>query len=349
MAKKSRAAARKVKDKWKAKNWYNLIAPTMFNKALIGETLADDPELLMGRVSEVTVQDLTGDFSKMHIKLAFKIQDVRGSDAHTQFVGHDLTSDYVRRLTRRKKTRTDTILDITTTDGTMLRVKPMAIADRRIQSSKQTAIRAIMDKVVHKAAKEKTIGEFMKAIISGELAKNIAVSCKPIQPQQRVEIRKSEVISFGEVPEEPEEEPEPEPEEEPAEELEEEAPIEEGAEEETPEVPVPKEEAPVEEPAEEVPTEEPPEEAPPEETPEEPPEEPVPEVEEETPEEPPEAAPEEETPEEPPEEPVPEVEETEEAEEEEVAPEPEEPKEPAEVPEEEIETKPEEDSEPEEE
>ncbi|MCK4444237.1 MAG: 30S ribosomal protein S3ae, partial [Thermoplasmata archaeon] len=42
MAKKSRVAARKVKDKWKAKGWYNLIAPTMFNKALIGETLADD-------------------------------------------------------------------------------------------------------------------------------------------------------------------------------------------------------------------------------------------------------------------------------------------------------------------
>jgi small subunit ribosomal protein S3Ae len=147
MAKKSRAAARKVKDKWKAKNWYNLIAPTMFNKALIGETLADDPELLMGRVSEVTVQDITGDFSKMHIKLAFKVQDIRGSDAHTQFVGHDLTSDYVRRLTRRKKTRTDTTLDITTKDGTKLKVKPMAIADRRIQSSKQTAIREIMRRV----------------------------------------------------------------------------------------------------------------------------------------------------------------------------------------------------------
>jgi small subunit ribosomal protein S3Ae len=271
MAKKSRAAARKVKDKWKAKNWYNLIAPTMFNKALIGETLADDPELLMGRISEVTVQDLTGDFSKMHIKLAFKIQDISGSDAHTRFVGHDLTSDYVRRLTRRKKTRTDTTLEITTKDGTMLRVKPMAIADRRIQSSKQTAIREIMRKVVLNAAKDKTIGEFIKAIISGELSKNIAVSCKPIQPMQRVEIRKSEVMAFGELlEEEPEPEPEPEPEEGPPEEPEE-APKEEGAEEEPVEAPVPEEEEPAEEPAEEIPAEEPPEE---------PPEEPVPEVEE---------------------------------------------------------------------
>jgi small subunit ribosomal protein S3Ae len=326
MAKKSRAAARKVKDRWKAKNWYNLIAPTMFNKALIGETLADDPELLMGRISEVTVQDITGDFSKMHIKLAFKIQDIRGSDAHTQFVGHDLTSDYVRRLTRRKKTRTDTTLEITTKDGTKLKVKPMAIADRRIQSSKQTAIREIMRKVVLNAAEDKTIGEFIKTIISGELSKNIAVSCKPIQPMQRVEIRKSEVIAFGEFPEE---EPEPEPEEAPPEEPEEEAPIEEGAEEEAPEVPVPEEEAPVDvpadEPAEEIPAEEPPEE-------------PVPE--EEVPvEEPPEEIP----AEEPPEEPVPEVEEAEKAEEVEAEPEPEEP---AEEPEKKSKAEPEESSEP---
>ncbi|UCD91590.1 MAG: 30S ribosomal protein S3ae, partial [Methanobacteriota archaeon] len=129
MAKKTRAAARKIKDKWKAKNWYNLIAPDMFNRALIGETLSTEPDGLVGRMSEVTVQDLTGDFSKMHIKLQFRIHDVRGGDAYTQFVGHDLTSDYVRRLTRRKKTRTDATLDVSTKDGTMIRVKPMAIAD----------------------------------------------------------------------------------------------------------------------------------------------------------------------------------------------------------------------------
>jgi len=59
--KKSRAAARKIKDKWKAKVWYNLLAPEMFNKQALGETPTDDPGKLVGRVTEVTVQDLTGD------------------------------------------------------------------------------------------------------------------------------------------------------------------------------------------------------------------------------------------------------------------------------------------------
>ncbi len=198
--KKSRAAARKIKDKWKAKVWYNLLAPEMFNKQLLGETPSDTPDKLMGRVTEVTVQDLTGDFSKMHIKLLFRVKNVQGQDALTQFVGHDMTSDYIRRLTRRKRTRTDLTVDVTTKDNWRIRVKPMAITDRRIQSSKQRVIRAIMTKVIADTAAKQSVGEFVKGIISGELAKAIALGCKPIHPVSRVEVRKSEVYAMGEIP-----------------------------------------------------------------------------------------------------------------------------------------------------
>jgi len=198
--KKSRAAARKIKDKWKAKVWYNLLAPEMFNKQLLGETPTDTPDKLIGRITEVTVQDLTGDFSKMHIKLAFRVSHVQGSDALTQFVGHDMTSDYIRRLTRRKRTRTDLTVDVTTKDNWRIRVKPMAITDRRIQSSKQRVIRGIMKKIVVDTAAKQSVGEFVKGIISGELAKSIALGCKPIHPVSRVEVRKSEVYTMGEIP-----------------------------------------------------------------------------------------------------------------------------------------------------
>jgi small subunit ribosomal protein S3Ae len=97
MVKKERAAARKIKDKWKAKNWYTLHDPEMFNKSPLGETPSDEPEKLLGRITEVTVQDITGDFSKMHIKLIFKAEGLQGSDINTRFIGHDMTSDYIRR------------------------------------------------------------------------------------------------------------------------------------------------------------------------------------------------------------------------------------------------------------
>jgi len=208
----ARTSARKVKDKWKAKGWYNLLAPEMFNRQVIGETPAEEPSKVMGRITEVTVQDLTGDFSKMHIKLLFKVNDLRGNDALTQFVGHDMTSDYIRRLTRRKRTRTDTVVNATTKDAWTIRVKPMAITDRRIQGSKQRAIREIMAKVITAIAAKATVGEVVKAVISGDMAKEVATACKPIHPISRVEIRRSEVLVAGAPPEAPAEAPAPAPE-----------------------------------------------------------------------------------------------------------------------------------------
>lgn len=225
--KKSKGTSRRIKDKWKAKEWYKVRAPRMFNEIEIGETPSADPALLIGRTAEVTVQDLTGDFSKMHIKLRFKITETDGLDAKTAFIGHDLTSDYVRRLTRRKKTKTDHVVDIITTDGFKVRVKPMSIAERRIQTTQEEAIRRIMGETLIKMGQEMNMSEIVKSVVSGDMAKEIARACRVVIPIKRVEIRKTEVLSAGEgepesiIPAEPEaEEAEPEPAEEVAEETE---------------------------------------------------------------------------------------------------------------------------------
>ena len=57
-----------------------------------------------------------------------------------------------------------------------------------------------MAKLVADVAAKQSIGEFVKGVISGDLAKTIAQGCKPIHPVSRVEVRKSEVWAVGEVP-----------------------------------------------------------------------------------------------------------------------------------------------------
>lgn len=235
-AKRAKASAgRKVKDKWKAKEWYKIHAPRMFNEAEIGETPSAEPDYVLGRTAEVTVQDLTGDFSKMHIKLKFKVTSLDGYDAKTAFIGHDLTSDYVRRLTRRRKTKTDHVVDIVTKDGYTYRIKTMSIAERRIQSSQEDGMRRIIAETLVAIGQERTLSEIVKDIVSGDLAKELARACRIVIPVKRIEIRKSEVLVAGES--EPEsilpaaepvaEEPAAEPVEEPVEETPAEAPSEE--------------------------------------------------------------------------------------------------------------------------
>ena len=45
-------------DKWKTKKWFEIIAPPLFNEKKIGETLAADYRMLIGRKIEVSLSDL---------------------------------------------------------------------------------------------------------------------------------------------------------------------------------------------------------------------------------------------------------------------------------------------------
>ncbi len=195
--KKGKAAARKVKDKWKAKEWYKIYAPRMFNQVELGETPSSDPSSIMGRQAEVTVHELTGDFSKMHIKIRFRVDEVKGLEAHTVFTGHELTSDYVRRLTRRKRTKTDHVIDVRTKDGYLIRLKPMSITEQRIQAAQETAIRGLMYSSLQSSVTDMTVSELVKSIISGELTRDLSNACKVIIPIKRIEIRRSEVLEAG--------------------------------------------------------------------------------------------------------------------------------------------------------
>jgi small subunit ribosomal protein S3Ae len=194
----TKAAARKVKDKWKAKEWYKIHAPRMFNQTQLGETPSSDPASIMGRTVEATVHDLTGDFSKMHIKMKFRVSEVRGFDAHTMFTGMDLTSDYIRRMTRRKRTKTDHVVDVRLKDGYVVRVKPMSITEKRIQAAQETDIRNNMSRELQAMGQEMGISELVRSIISGEMAQRLSNACKVVIPVKRVEVRKVEVIEMGE-------------------------------------------------------------------------------------------------------------------------------------------------------
>ena len=79
MSAKARAAARKQRDKWKSKRWYTIRAPRdPWKFQNIGETIGESDEHMMGRVYEMTQQEFSGDFTKMHVILRFRVTDCVG-------------------------------------------------------------------------------------------------------------------------------------------------------------------------------------------------------------------------------------------------------------------------------
>ena len=161
-----------------------------FEDKEIGETPAKDPELLIGRGVEVTMRELTGDFSKQYIKLRFEIDNVAGNVANTKFTGHKTTTDYVRSMIRRGTSRIDASAVVKTKDDRLLKLQVLAVTIRRAKSSQQRFMRKTIEELLIEAAAEKSFDELVTVCVNGKIYHN----AKKIYPLKRVEIIKSKVI-----------------------------------------------------------------------------------------------------------------------------------------------------------
>ncbi len=200
---KKTTLARTVKDKWRSKVTYKVRAPGLFQHAELGETVATEPEQVVGRTLEVTVPELAGssDPGKTHVKLRFQIERISGDGvAEAKFIGHELTSDYVRRLARRKRSKIDLSVTVVTKDGVQVVLKPVAVGEQRLQTRLRAELRHRIVETLTEEAKLRSSPEFAREILQGDLSKVLAHGVKSLYPLKKIEIRRSEVL--GVIPDE---------------------------------------------------------------------------------------------------------------------------------------------------
>lgn len=195
---KARAAARKQRDKWKTKRWYTIRAPRHpWNYQNIGETIGESDEHIIGRIYEMTQQEFNGDFTKMHVMLRFRVSDTVGQDALTTFVGHHHQTNHIRRQIRRYRGKIDDVIDVVSQDGYLVRIKPLVITQKRVQTSVKQSIRAKMRDVLRGFVAKTTYDALQVAMLDGSLEAEIQNQIKTIYPCRSVVIRKSQLLQEG--------------------------------------------------------------------------------------------------------------------------------------------------------
>jgi small subunit ribosomal protein S3Ae len=194
MSSRSRQAAARTRDKWKEKNWYQILAPDYFDNKEIGTTPASNTDLLIGRTIHPTLYDITGNFDQIHVKLKFKILEVNGQQALTVFHGHEWSSDYLRGLVKRGTSRIDWIGPILTKDDYLMRISVIVFTITRAKTSQNHAVRKLIEKVIRTHAKKHTFNELVQKVVLGELASEVHDEVKKILPIRQAEIRKSKVM-----------------------------------------------------------------------------------------------------------------------------------------------------------
>ncbi len=188
--------SRATRDKWRRKEWYDIILPRYFGETKVGETPSDDPEKVEGRVFETTLAAITGDFSQEYMKMYFQVDEIEGHTARTVFKGHEYLRDYLRSLVRRRSTKVDGFFRVYTKDGYRIKIVVTAMTQRRIQTSKEFAIRKVMEVIVLDKAENLTFDQLAHEMVLGKLASDVYNEAKNVCALRHVGVRKSELLAI---------------------------------------------------------------------------------------------------------------------------------------------------------
>ncbi|RLE61692.1 MAG: 30S ribosomal protein S3ae [Thermoprotei archaeon] len=187
--------SRAARERWLAKKWYTLYAPSSFGFAVLGEVPANSDKHMLGRTIEVSLYDITKDISQLPIKLKFQVVRIEEDKAFTQFKGFELSRDYLKSLIRRGTSKVEAIRDIVTKDGVHLRVFVLVITAHRVKKSQKRAIRKKAWEVIEEKANQLTFEEFIQEAALGPIAAEVYNRVKVIYPLKKVEVSKIKVLT----------------------------------------------------------------------------------------------------------------------------------------------------------
>jgi small subunit ribosomal protein S3Ae len=186
---------RKTADAWKRKEWFTIYSPKNFEEKEIGTTPATEPEKLINRILEVPLREITGNIAHQFIKMRFRVVEVKGKNAHTEFDGFELVREYLRRNVRRRRSMIRVVRQVETSDKKKLSITVYTFTARKIDTSKKNLIRKMMTNAIDRVAKENSFDNLVQKMIFGTMPAEIFKELKPIAQIKRVEISKCTMVS----------------------------------------------------------------------------------------------------------------------------------------------------------
>nr|AFK25029.1 30S ribosomal protein S3Ae [uncultured archaeon] len=189
----------RVKDKWREKKWVTVIAPESFNNAPIAYIPITDEKKAIGRVVEVTLFDiLKGDPSQYQYKIYFQINKIEGDKAYSIFKRYEYAKEFLRSLIRRGSSKVNFVMDVSTKDNYLFRLKVIALTHKKLNTSRKHALRLIAKDVMGKTIPEMTIDQFVQATCYGKINSDIMAAAKKVIRMRHVGLEKVKLIRTAE-------------------------------------------------------------------------------------------------------------------------------------------------------
>ncbi len=210
MTKSKKGSRKKAVDPFLKKEWYKLVAPSIFAVKDCGRTLITKTQgtkiasdYLKGRIVEVSLADLNKNEALAWRKVRLCVEDVQGYNCLLNFHGMDMTRDKLCSLIRKKQSIIEGSVDVRTTDGYVVRMFCIAFTRPQenqikntcyIKSAQARAIRAKMTATMTELGTKGDLKSLVKELISAPIGDNIAKDASSIFPVKDCYIRKVKVL-----------------------------------------------------------------------------------------------------------------------------------------------------------
>lgn len=178
----------------KKKLWLQILAPDIFGKAVIGESLVEDAKGLLGKKLHLSLMTLTGDMKKQHMSVSFVVDKIADNKGMTKIMGYEIAPASIRRQVRRGRNRVDASFVCQTKDGVKVRVKPFLLTAFETHRSKVSVIRRLIISYIATYAATYDFDVFFRDIISGKLQSRVREAVQNVYPIRSSEIRMLQVV-----------------------------------------------------------------------------------------------------------------------------------------------------------
>ncbi|MHA2032727.1 MAG: hypothetical protein ACW99A_09940 [Candidatus Kariarchaeaceae archaeon] len=181
-------------EKWKNKQWLEIKTPEYMDDKVLGETPASDVDDVLGRTVQISLMDITGSFKDLNYHLTFKVNEVAGRVAKTEFHQQQLSRDFRRSQIRNHRSQVEGIFNIKLSDESKIRIKMFVVTPMRIHTSIKKEIRAVMNQKLEELVSELSFPAFVNKLITYEITKEVKPVVEEVFPVKILEVSKVKVI-----------------------------------------------------------------------------------------------------------------------------------------------------------
>jgi len=185
-----------VKSKVMKKEWYPILAPKIFQNAVLGETYVYKPEQMVGKGITQNLMNLTNDVKRQNINIDFKVADVQDGKALTDVVGYYMVQSSIRRLVRRNIEKITMSFPCKTSDNKNLQIKPLLITRAATTNSVATKIRKNAQDLLVKYVSSISYDNLVNDLVNHNLQNSLRKTLSKIYPLRVCEIRSMEIVDL---------------------------------------------------------------------------------------------------------------------------------------------------------